>query len=101
MRVASGEVMAATIRMSFERFCTVTPNWRTTSGRRGSVILTRLLTFTVAMSTLVPTSNDAVITRLPLDAAVELKYIRFSTPDSCSSIGAATVLASVSAEAPG
>ena len=90
-----------TIRMSLERFCTVTPNWRTTSGRRGSAILTRLLTLTVAMSTLVPTSKEAVIVRLPLDEAVELKYSRFSTPDSCSSMGAATVFARVSAEAPG
>ena len=71
------------------------------SGRRGSAILTRLLTFTVAMSMLVPTSNVAVIVNVPLEAAVELKYSRFSTPDSCSSIGAATVRVSVSLEAPG
>ena len=37
----------------------------------------------------------------PLDAELELKYSSFSTPESCSSIGAATVRARVSAEAPG
>ena len=93
--------MAATIRMSLDRFCAVTPNCRTTSGSRGSAILTRLFTLTVAVSTLVPTSNVTVITNVPLDCATELKNRRFSTPDSCSSIGPATVRVRVSVEAPG
>ena len=38
---------------------------------------------------------------VPLESALELKYKRFSTPLNCSSIGAATVLAKVSALAPG
>src|SRR3954467_15649380 len=37
----------------------------------------------------------------PVEEEVELKYESFSTPESCSSIGAATVRASVSALAPG
>ena len=38
---------------------------------------------------------------VPLEADDELKYSIPSMPESCSSIGAATVRASVSAEAPG
>src|SRR3989442_348646 len=87
--------------MSNERFCTMTPFLRTSSGRRGSAICTRLLTLNTDWSTLVPGSNVAVICRVPFDEDVELKYESFSTPDSCSSIGEATVLASVSALAPG
>ena len=49
----------------------------------------------------VPTSKVAVIVVWPLEAELELKYSRFSIPESCSSIGAATVRASVSADAPG
>jgi hypothetical protein len=37
----------------------------------------------------------------PVDDEVELKYSRCSTPDRRSSIGAATVWATVSALAPG
>ncbi len=62
-----------TCRMSVERFWTMTPLRRTSSGRRGSAALTRLLTFTDAMSTLVPTSKVAVIVTLPLAEADELK----------------------------
>ena len=92
---------ATTCRMSVERFCTTTPLRRTVSGRRGSAALTRLLTFTAAISALVPTSNVAVMVTTPLAAADEVKYSMFSTPLSCSSIGAATVLDRVSADAPG
>ena len=54
-----------------------------------------------AISTLVPTSKVAVMVTAPLAEADEVKYSRFSTPFNCSSIGAATVRARVSAEAPG
>ena len=37
----------------------------------------------------------------PVEDDVELKYESLSTPESCSSIGAATVFESVSALAPG
>ncbi len=49
----------------------------------------------------VPISKVAVMATEPLADAEEVKYSRFSTPLNCSSIGAATVRASVSAEAPG
>ena len=90
-----------TSRKFCDRLATVTPLRRTSSGSRGVASCTRLLTLKVALSTSVPTSNVAVIVAWPFDAELELKYNRFSTPESCSSIGAATVFASVSAEAPG
>jgi hypothetical protein len=83
------------------RFCTSTPLRRTSSGNRGSASCTRLLTLKTAVSTFVPTSNVAVIDNVPFDADDELKYSMPSTPESCSSIGAATVCARVSALAPG
>jgi hypothetical protein len=62
---------------------------------------TRLLTAKVALSMSVPTSKVPVIVVCPFDAELLLKYSRPSMPDNCSSIGAATVRASVSADAPG
>lgn len=59
--------------MSLERFWTITPLRRTSSGRRGSAALTRLLTLTEAMSTLVPTSKVAVMVTVPLAEADEVK----------------------------
>src|SRR5256885_4358474 len=100
-RLLPGDTSDTTSRMSNERFCTMTPLRRTSSGSRGSAICTRLLTLKTDWSTLVPGSKVAVICSEPLEEDVELKYESFSTPESCSSIGAATVLASVSALAPG
>src|SRR4026208_2571530 len=100
-RLLLGETSDTTSRMSNERFCTMTPLRRTSSGRRGSAICTRLLTLNTDWSTLVPGSKVAVMVRLPVDEEVELKNDSFSTPESCSSIGAATVRARVSALAPG
>ncbi len=100
-RRLSGDTSDTTSRMSNERFCTMTPLRRTSSGRRGNAICTRLLTLNTDWSTLVPGSKVAVICSVPLDDEVELKKDSFSTPESCSSIGAATVRASVSALAPG
>ncbi len=96
-----GETSATTFRMSKERFCTMTPFLRTSSGRRGSAICTRLLTLNTAWSTFAPGSKVTVMLSAPVEDAVELKKLSFSTPESCSSIGAATVLVSVSALAPG
>ena len=59
--------------MSNERFCTITPLRRTSSGRRGSARCTRLLTSKIAASTLVPGSKVTVTCRLPFDDEVELK----------------------------
>ena len=69
----SGDDSATTSRMSIERFCTITPLRRTSSGRRGSAICTRLLTLNTAWSTSVPTSKVAVIVSVPLEDEVELK----------------------------
>jgi hypothetical protein len=96
-----GESSPTTSRMSNERFCTMTPLRRTSSGRRGSAICTRLLTLNTDWSTLVPGSKVAVTRSDPSEEEVELKYDSFSTPESCSSIGAATVRETVSALAPG
>ena len=48
-----------------------------------------------------PLSKVTVMLSDPVEEDEELKYDRRSTPESCSSIGAATVFASVSALAPG
>src|ERR1044072_5095792 len=87
--------------MSNERFCTMTPFRRTSSGRRGSAICTRLLTLNTDWSTLVPGSKVAVICSVPGEEEGEQKKETFPPPESCSSIGAATVRDSVSALAPG
>ena len=99
--LASGEKRPITSRMSGERFCTRMPLRRTSSGRRGSAMPTRLLTWKTARSMSVPTSNVQVMVRLPSEPALEVKYTMPSAPESCSSIGAATVAAIVSALAPG
>ena len=72
--------------MSLERFCTVTPLRRTSSGNRGSASCTRLFRLKVAWSTLVPTSNVAVIVTVPCDDELDVKYSKPSTPESCSSM---------------
>ena len=72
-RLLSGETSATSSRMSFERFCTVTPLRRTSSGSRGSASCTRLLTLNTAVSMFVPTSNVAVIVRSPVEEELELK----------------------------
>src|SRR5438445_4936024 len=87
--------------MSTERFCTTTPVRLTSSGSRGRAICTRLFTWMVALLTSVPTSKVQVIVSVPFEEEVDWKYSRPSTPESCSSIGAATVRESVSALAPG
>ena len=101
VRLPSGEDSTGNTVTSLARSRTLMPLRRTSSGCRGSVICTRLLTSNTALSTSVPTSK--VVTRLlwPLDEELELKYSSPSTPESCSSMGAATVRASVSALAPG
>ena len=99
--VLLGEFRPTAIRKLLLRLATTTPLRRTSSGSRGVASCTRLLTLNTALSTSVPTSKVAVIVVCPLLDEDEPKYSRFSSPDSCSSIGAATVLARVSADAPG
>ena len=59
--------------MSVERFWTITPLRRTSSGSRGCAIWTRLLTSMVALSPSAPTANVQVMVSVPLDAELELK----------------------------
>ena len=54
-------VIAATIRKSVDCLVTVTPIWRTWSGRRGSASATRFWTSTCAVSISVPGWNVTVI----------------------------------------
>ena len=78
-----------------------TPSRRTSSGSRGSAMLTRFCTSTCAVSRSVPSANVTVIVVRPSAVDCEERYSIFSTPlISCSS-GAATVAAAVSAFAPG
>jgi hypothetical protein len=63
--------------------------------------LTRLLTFNAAWSTSVPMSNVTWISTMPLDDELLAMYSMRSTPLIAFSSGAATVCASVSADAPG
>ena len=80
---------------------TVTPIDRTCSGRRGSAVLTRFCTSTCAVSRLVPSLKVTVSDMLPSLVDCDVMYSMLSTPlISCSS-GVATVLATISAEAPG
>ena len=74
---------------------------RTSSGRRGSACLTRLLTLSAACSTSLPISKVTSISSRPLEAEVDFMYIRSSIPLMAFSSGAATVCSRVSAEAPG
>ena len=68
-----GEISETTSKMSVERFCTITPLRRTSSGRRGTASCTRLLTLNTALSTLVPGSKVAVMLTAPVEEAEELK----------------------------
>ena len=68
-----GETSATTSRMSNERFCTITPLRRTSSGSRGSAICTRLLTLNTDWSTLVPGSKVTVMVSEPFEEEDELK----------------------------
>ena len=69
----SGEYTAITCRKLDEPFSTVTPCRRTSSGSRDSACLTRLLTFSAAVSTSVPMSNVTSICTSPFDDEFELR----------------------------
>src|SRR5205823_14593080 len=96
-----GAVSEMARTMLVDCFLTVTPWRRTSSGSDGSATASRLWTCTWALSRLVPISNVMVSEYDPSDELVEDMYIMFSTPLTCCSIGAATVLATSLALAPG
>ena len=87
--------------MSGELLSTVTPNARTSAGNCGWAMATRFCTCTCAMSRLVPSLNVTTIRRFPSLVLWLDMYSMFSTPLICSSIGVATVEATVWALAPG
>jgi hypothetical protein len=68
----SGEYTAITCRKLDEPFSTATPWRRTSSGSLVSACLTRLLTFSAALSTSVPMSKVTWICTTPFDDEVEL-----------------------------
>ena len=97
----SSEVSAASIRKPVDCLFTPMPAWRTCSGRRGSARVTRFCTRTWAVSRSVPGSKATVMLTAPSEVEDEVMYSMPSTPLTSCSIGAATVSARVSAEAPG
>ena len=72
-RVPLGDESVTTFRMSNERFCTMMPFLRTSSGRRGRAMFTRLFTLNTAWSTFEPGSKVMVMLSAPVEEAVELK----------------------------
>jgi hypothetical protein len=79
----------------------VTPSFLTSSGSLGWAMATRFCTNTCAMSRLVPSSNTTSIVSTPSLVLREVMYSIRSTPLISCSIGVPTVLATVTALAPG
>src|SRR5262245_14142703 len=82
-------------------FLVVTPVALTTSGSVGKAWLTRFCTSTWALSRLVLSLKVTVRLYDPSLVDCEDMYSMFSTPLTCCSMGAATVLATTVALAPG
>src|SRR5205807_4849413 len=97
----SSEYRLTTSRMSGERFLTLTPMARTTSGSDGSAMATRFCTSTWDMLISVPTSKVTSRVYEPSLLDCDDMYSMFSTKLTCCSIGAATVSATTWALAPG
>jgi hypothetical protein len=87
--------------MALDCFLVVTPMALTTSGSFGWAMATRFWTSTCAVSGSVPILNVTVMRSEPSFVACDSMYSMFSTPFTCSSMGEATVAATVSAVAPG
>src|SRR5947209_17809534 len=88
-------------RMLGDFFFVVTPWSCTCEGTRGRAWVTRFSTSTWAMFRSVPISKVTVRLYWPSFVDCEDMYIMPSTPLTCCSIGAATVLATTMAFAPG
>jgi hypothetical protein len=87
--------------MSGDALRTVTPICRTSAGSTGSARATRFCTWTWAVSRLVPRAKVTVSRIVPSLLDVLDMYSMCSTPLICSSIGVATVSATVRELAPG
>ncbi len=81
-------------------FRTVRPSRFTSSGRRGSAMLTRFCTSRVAMSMSVPTSKVTFMFIWPVLVLLEEMYAMPGVPLTCTSTGVATVCSTVWASAP-
>lgn len=66
-------------------FCVVTPNWRTSSGRRERASLTRFCTRTAAVSGSTDGRNVTIICRPPSEATTDFMYMKPSAPLMASS----------------
>jgi hypothetical protein len=81
-------------------FCTVTPSWRTSAGRRPSAWLTRFCTSTAARSASRVTSNVTLIELTPALLLEDVIYSIPSTPLIACSSGVVTAVSTASALAP-
>src|SRR5918992_1905760 len=97
----SGDTMWTTIVRSGELLTVVTPDWRTSSGSRGSAWATRFCTCTWARSGSVPMRKVTVVVNTPSEVAWDDMYSMFSTPLICSSSGVATASDRTRGLAPG
>src|SRR5438045_1552577 len=97
----SGENICTTSVMSGDAFFTDNPCRTTSCGSTGSASDTRFCTCTCAVSRFVPSLKVMVSFIAPSLVLWLLMYIMFSTPLTCSSMGVATVEATVWALAPG
>ena len=82
-------------------FLTVMPSFCTSGGITGKASDTRFCTSTWAMSVFMPRRKVTVRVYVPSLVHCDDMYNMFSTPLTCSSIGAVTVLRTVWAFAPG
>src|SRR5439155_21984911 len=87
--------------MSGDRFLTVTPMARVTSGSDGVAMATRFCTSTWAVFTSVPSAKVTSRVYEPSLPDCEDMYSMPSTPTTCCSMGAATVSATTWELAPG
>ena len=90
-----------TMKKLSEVFCTVTPCRCTASGSSGVACDSLFCTCTCATSASVPAVKVRVMLALPFEDELEDMYRMPSSPVICCSITWVTVLATVSAEAPG
>ena len=70
-RVPSREMTDIAMRMSLERFLTMTPSRRASSGRRDSAIFTRFVRLIIQRSGSAPGSKVTLMVSSPVDDALE------------------------------
>src|SRR5207244_1795490 len=98
--ISSVEYRLMIINWLGDFFFTSTPRRATSDGSLGAARFTRFCTSTWAILRSTPGLNVTVSEYVPSFAHVEDMYIMSSTPLTCSSIGEATVSATIRALAP-